>query len=832
MSNPEMSRAWCFIAVVAAIMGVATAADPVQDPSTDFFKTHPNQLDLQFQGDRIFFANRHIGLEFHQSASGFELVRLYGISAGQDFLTPDTAEKSHDLFEIRMTLDPKVIGQDRRATTRAGRLQIMEVMAGDSFMIGTQAAQNVSWEQEQSASQLVLRLKWNRINAREDPGVIDVEVTVTLRAGDPHSYWRIAITNRSRRYGIERARFPNLSLAPIGQARDNVFLFPKWRGGLVQDPFHAPLGLGKKYHTVGAFYPYLFNMQFQALYNQKSGNGLYLATRDSAPHLMNFQIINSTSEIAWRPGHFPPNITFSGEDYALPYDCVVRPFRGDWFDACQIYRQWAIEQPWCRKGPLLKRDDIPTWYKETPFFFYATTADSAEGTHSPDDNLHIGADHFRQFLKWADMRLPVNWYSWEKYIPGKTNLHTPFNRRRSPSHGRWVGLYSHNCFDGNYPQIPALADFSAVSADLRKEGGMVCPYIILTMFDQGPTENAPYAAQAKPHLCRDLYGSILSYGGYRSWLPCVHTQWWRDRLKETCIELLNRENVGGIYLDVMHGSGQPCYWTPHGHSAAGGRSMPDGMHGLTEQIRNAVKAEDPEAITTGEDSSENMIDVIDGVLYQRTLRSENKAPLFATIYQDYIPRYGMRLSVTNAATRYEGDWTPDHFFIECASLFVEGAQIGRLRLRPRDMSLSFENPEHKQMFAFLERLLGYYRQQAAKKFLVYGQLMRPLNFREPVPMLSYKHGAEFPALMSGVFLADDGDLGLFVINASNKQQQFEGQIDPKRYAMGAEMAIDVHRIESDGAIQHVRNQIGGIVPIRGLLPAHGVTLFALKFSPQ
>jgi len=777
------------IACLCVTWGPAWAAGAGEE-STGFFETHPNPIDVEERGDTILFANRQVGLEFQRSPGGFQLRRLYGIADDQDFLTDGEAGEFGDIFEVRMTLDPKHVGKDERGKTRSGRYGIMDVMAGDAFTIGAHAGKAISWWREGSTTESTLHLEWKGIDVREDKGALDVEVMVTLRAEDPLSYWRIAIRNRSGKYGIERVRFPNLSLAPIGKAEENVFVYPKWRGGLAENPFNEPAGLGHNYHTTGAFYPHFFNMQFQALYNRESGKGIYLGTHDSAPNLMNIQIINTPSEIAWRPGHFPPNITFAEEDFTLPYDCVAGPFRGDWFDACQIYREWAVKQSWCRKGKLSERNDIPKWYKEAPLYFYTTMSDSAEGTHSAEENLRIGAEHFREWLKWA-------------------------------------GAVNHNCYGGNYPAIPALPNFSAECKRLREEGGMVCPYVCLQMFDQGASENAPYAAEAKPHMSRDLYGSILQYGGYRAWLPCVHTRWWKDRMKETCVQLLERENVGGFYLDVMHGTCAPCYWTPHGHSAAGGSAMTDAMHQLAEYIRDAVKARDPEVITTGEDASENMIDVVDGILYQRTLWPENKVPLFAAVYQDYVPRYGLELSVGPG----------DAFFIECASLFVEGAQVGRLRLRPRSGSLSFQKPEHKEMIDFLKGIVDYYKQEKARKFLVYGRLMRPLTFTapSPMPMLSYtspyyprSEVPQFPALMSGVFRSDDGELGIFVVNASAKKLKFQADLDPTRYGMAPNAAIDVDSIASDGTSKNALRNAKGVVSLKGSLPAHGVTMFRLR----
>ncbi len=790
-----------------------------REASTRFFKTHRNTIDLQEQGDRILFANRQIGLEFQRSAGGFQLDRLYGIVEEQDFLAAGGSASRRGIFEVSMTLDPKFVGKDERGVTKPGHLaQLVAEMEKDAFPVGSQGAKSVSWRREGTDAESVLHLEWKGIDVKENKNLVDVEVTVALRAGDPLSYWRIAVRNRSTRYGITRVRFPILGLAPIGKAEDNVLIYPSNRGCLVEDPF--------KWNGNGIqkYYPLDLNMQFEALYNRQSGNGLYVGTRDPAPNLMCVNIIGTRSETLWYPSHFPPNIAYSEEDYSVPYDMVAGPFRGDWYDACQIYRAWALKQSWCRKGPLATRKDVPKWYKEAPLFFYTHLSDSAEGTHSRADNLPIAAAHFREWLKWTGMRLPANWYGWKEYHSGLSTYDVPFCTRRPSRYGRWAGLPNHAYHDGQYPRIPALHDFSETCRSLRQEGGMVCPYTSLELFDQGPSENSPYAAEAKPYVLRDLYGAMRTWGyDWLSWQICSATQWWRDRLKETCVLMLERENVGGFYLDVMQGCSRPCYWTPHGHSAGGGSMTTKGQHELVEILHNAVKAKDPEAITTGENSAENMIDVIDGAL-ELTLAPQNTAPLFAAVYQDYIKRYGLELSVGPG----------DAFFIQSASLFVEGAQIGRLRLRPRDMSLSFQKPEHKEMIDFLGRVVGYYKQETTKKFLAYGQLMRPLEFREPTPMpaMLYKspYGGEghFPALMSGVFRSDDGELGVFVVNAGSGELGFRSDLDPSRYGVPADAAVEVDSISPDGASRRVLSGAKGVILLEGSLPARHITMFWLK----
>ena len=807
---------------------VAAGAEESLEPSTRFFKTHPNPIDLEESGDRVRFANRQLGIEFKRSATGFQLTRLYGIAADEEFLAG-----ARPIFHVVVNQDPMKVALDKRALTRTGGLGMLEAktIQGDNFHIDSNDASDVSWRRDGTDDESVLHLEWNGIDVSGDKKAMSVEVTVTLRPGDPLSRWRINVRNRSKNYGIVRVRFPLLLLAPIGEAQDNMLLLPRSRGMLIENPF--------RHRNFWGVYPCHFNMQFHALYNRQRGKGIYLGTRDSAPHVQWMDIYNRSDEITWNLSHFPPNIAFADEDFELPYDFVVGPFDGDWFDACQIYREWAVKQPWCRKGPLLTRSDVPKWFNVSPLYFYTHLDDAYAGTHSEEQNLLIASEHFREFLDWSGMRLGAQIYAWRQYQPKRSTFEVPFFYGRHPQRGsvgpdnprwRWAGMQGLNTHDGNYPKIPALANFSTECRRLREVGGMVFPYVCLNIFDQGASENSPYADEARPNVTRDLYGANRTFGIHTAWMPCASTQWWRDRLTETCVKLLQRENVGGVYLDTMTGVGSACCWTPHGHSAAGGTAMTAGAHGLVRTISDAVKAVDNEAAITGENSGENMIDLIDGIL-EVTLDADTRAPIFAAVYQDYINRYGLEISVGPG----------DAFFIECASLFVEGAKIGMLRLRPRSGSLSFQNPEHKEMLDFLGRVVSYYKLEQTSRFLAYGQLMRPLEFSQPSPMplLPHKlrHGTTgeeaeasggFPALMSGTFRLENGEIGIFVVNASSEDLTFHADLDPAQYQIPANARLNVVILASDGTSVPVHNEVTGTISLAGMLSGHAITMFRLE----
>lgn len=837
------------VAHLSALLGLtllaARGAVGPEDATTQFFRSHPNEIDVVARGDRVLFANRQVGLEFRQTSRGFELTRLYGTAAGQDFLTPPDDSQPRDLFEIRLALDPRRIARDETGTTRETRIgPLLDRMAdiGKAFGVGSQAGGRVSWQHEPGSGESRLHLQWQGIDVQEEKGLLDAEVTIRLRAGDPLSYWRIALKNRSRKYGIERTRLPILPLAPIGAAEDNTFLYPKWRGGLVTDPFHAPAGLGENYHRTGAYYPYYVNMQFWALYNRATRQGVYLGTRDPAPHLSHFLVQNSSREIAWSVSHFPANLSFAAEDFTLGYDCVAGPFTGDWYDACQIYRTWALAQSWCRLGPTATRRDVPAWYRDAPLMFYTVIADAATGTHSLADNLQIAADDFRAWLAWAGVPLPVNWYGFAQPAPGLSLYDRPASSRRpypaSSNVRQWAGFAAQfTSYAGNYPALPALARFSAVCRELREAGGRVCPYVCLQLLDQGPLDNAPFAAAGRLAVARDTYGAALTYPGLGLWLPCVAHAWWQDRLVDTCVGLVEREHAAGFYLDVMHGTGMPCFWTPHGHSAAGGSTMPRGMATLSRRIRDAVKAKDPEAIITGEDPAENMIDVIDGGLYQYTLRPENQAPLFATVYQDYTRRYGRELTIGPG----------DSFYLECASLFVEGAQVGRLPLRPRGGLLQPGNPAQQEMLDFLAQIVGYYKQDPAKTFLISGRLLRPLHFSSPSPMPRLRHGApqgeaaadtgaaldtgakgSFPQLLSGVFKTGDGAIGVFVVNAGGRPLDFAASLELAELGLKPGTPLSVERIDARGHARSPTTTSHGPPELQGTLGAREITFFRLR----
>ena len=59
-----------------------------------------------------------------------------------------------------------------------------------------------------------------------------------------------------------------------------------------------------------------------------------------------------------------------GRPWVLAYDVVLRGFHGGWYEAAQVYREWAVGNAlWTRHGDLSARlasNRFPRWLTQVP----------------------------------------------------------------------------------------------------------------------------------------------------------------------------------------------------------------------------------------------------------------------------------------------------------------------------------------------------------------------------------------------------------------------------------------------------------------------------------
>lgn len=139
--------------------------------------------------------------------------------------------------------------------------------------------------------------------------------------------------------------------------------------------------------------------------------GLYVGAHDPIGRLKMLPVScnRSSGRAVLRALHVPPTFTDrSTANWTLPYPVVVAAFQGDWWDASQLFRRWAVGTTpaspaapplphpppvWTTKGNLSARTDIPRWVLHAPLWVRLSGVDPlANSTHAMvhDFRMHEG----------------------------------------------------------------------------------------------------------------------------------------------------------------------------------------------------------------------------------------------------------------------------------------------------------------------------------------------------------------------------------------------------------------------------------------------------------
>jgi hypothetical protein len=203
-------------------------------------------------------------------------------------------------------------------------------------------------------------------------GGLDLAATVTVRTqdNDPASYWSISIRNHAN-LSITDVQFPFV-VAPYhlgGKPGSEALLQPLMNGRFWEAPRPEELEPDSPHawqfrpeNSDTSHYPGLTFAQFLTYYNDRAG--IYIACQDHSGGIKLIKPVHNRAEgIRLGIAHVGDWPAHGERD--LGYDVVVRTFKGDWYEAAGLYRDWSLQQPWAAK-PLHKRQDVPDWLLDSP----------------------------------------------------------------------------------------------------------------------------------------------------------------------------------------------------------------------------------------------------------------------------------------------------------------------------------------------------------------------------------------------------------------------------------------------------------------------------------
>lgn len=466
----------------------------------------------------------------------------------------------------------------------------------------------------------------------ENHPTLPVSARVLAAAGDDDSArLRIIVGNRSDA-AVARIEFPRFSApATLGrEPEDDRLLVPVADGAVIEAP-------GTRSQSREALYPEAAFAQFQAYYDQTAG--LSLAAEDPDGHCKRLGVAAIAGKSVEMPCvHLVPERP--GRDVELPYDMVLSTFTGDWRDAAERYKRWAVHQPWCA-NKLAARGDIPQFLKEGAGVLIG-------GIQNEQGYNGFLGDHLERLPKLMD-----------DYRQRTGLAHLVFVPYGWENRGTWAGIHY-------LPAVPSNDDWRAANAALCKQGDRVAMLtsgfwwvVKRRQTSGGPAfDDSADFERRKGLVIQRADGEPFAADFYDK--TGVHQAWrgWSVKLCHGSPEA--RETMRNIFLDVARlgtplvsfdqeiGGGQrePCYNPAHGHPPGYGNWMWTGFRDLCADILREGKPIQPELGLLMENVSELAIPYM-ATYWSRQFGEVDHGGvgargigLFSYLYHEYVTAIG------------------------------------------------------------------------------------------------------------------------------------------------------------------------------------------------
>ena len=709
----------------------------------------------------------------HQG-EGIALTKLTG-SDGTEYFS----KVPHPIFRMKFR-DPKTLKLED-VTTVAGWKKINVV----------------SQKSKQQENELIITL----LDPKKVSDAPSAKIVVRIVASSTLPEIRMSWSGMSQdNTSFWEGSFPLISFRPFGKEVRGIY--PSHSGCVEANPFTD------KFRYSG-IYPTGFSatMSWIAMWDEQMAKGLYVGLEDPCGSYRILRWLGKTKEnmstfVADEPME---NMGVPGNPLKATGEVVFRTFRGDWYDAALIYRDWASKNAkWWPKtlGPN-GREDIPLWMKENCVFLMMSTdprwLTPNRRTYTP---LNRMAETTAAFRKAVGVPGAVHWYLWHQ-----------------------------NSYDNDYPHFfPAKEGFAEEVLKLQANGDFrAMPYTngrLWDTHDRGK-EDWKFTRQGLAGATKKEDGSLYteSYvlpnsGKESDGSPCVHalmcpaSKVWQDRVRENVLTAMNGHNTQAVYIDQI-GAAKPllCFDKSHGHPVGGGHWWLDmGQWKSLSRIRTDMRKQVADyplsdaqkellkknpnllknRIITTECNAEVYAHVVDGFLTWHW-QNPKQVPAFCVIYGGIVPMFG-RTSTGDALS----------VKMRVCQALTYGEQIGWFDANIKD------DPEK---FPFIRDAIRLRWQ--IRSYFYKGRMARVPKFLDPVPTITADwlwgknpNTNTQPAVQTSVWrICDFGQkqkgidhtTSAVVIFSNVSEVTITAQVDPHLKELGlAKGSFTIRKITSEG----------------------------------
>jgi hypothetical protein len=608
---------------------------------------------------------------------------------------------------------------------------------------------------DESASGQVLTLAYGAL------GGLDLDVTLTVHASgeDRFSRWRCSV-RKGAGVRLVDVQFPFVVVPAAG-----AVVLPAGHGGhlisgagLTQLPADEP----RRWQLIpengnSPHYPGRAFAQFLAWTN--AGAGVYLACEDTEANVKMIHPVRREPGIRLGIAHIG-DWPEQGER-TLEYDVVLGSFSGDWYDAAELYREWALQQKWAT--PLTQRSDIPQWLLDSPPHLTIRLQGYVDDGKAPPIQEFLPYEKCVPLLAQVADRVgsPVVavLMSWERGGPwvypdcfppvgGDASL-TAFCRlaRERGWHvgsfcngTRWVLRHLFNDYDG--------------SAYFRERGGARC-------------------------VCRRHDGELWEENWDRNWRPSYTTCMAQELTRADAAAFVQRLIGWGMesvqFFDQnCNAATFPCYATDHGHPALPGKWMAQAMQEMIVAFRAAAARAGETAVIQ---STENPCNEVCLPLFQQsdvrvsppTCGQLDFIPLYHYLYHECTLVHGMmNIGPDPYALPIRNAWNAVWGQIPGAVLTGDGTLLNRETWNWAEWEPKVgSNDDALEMI----RTITAMRRGAGRDALVYGRLQRPPQLEVETVTWDFegrRHAV--PAVAHAAWQTPDGRRAIVLANWSTTEQ--------------------------------------------------------------
>lgn len=484
------------------------------------------------------------------------------------------------------------------------------------------------------------------------------------------------------------------------------------------------------------------------------GVGLYMGVHDPHSRLKMIpvgpQTVQGSLNGNLRAVHVPESFADDSTDsFTIPYEVVMQAFRGGWWDAAQLYRQWALKDAvWARKGNLATRSDVPAWLLRSPIWIRLSGNDpKLNSTFELVDGIREllggGSDDGSEAMITD---IGVHWYSWN----------------------------SEN-FDSHYPIYTARPGFGdAVARMQATHSGItahVVPYTNGRIWDPaGPLSAVPEGATCRARnglAYHEVYGSGVNFSVMDPRSAFMRSEW-----STAVANISSHYNTAGVYSDQISCSHAEACYAENGTNASGW-----GV-GSQQLLAEMTQKMGPEKVLISESQDQTMLGDLHAFLtiYGWTGQMRCQTVLaWQAVYGGWTVNVGdIRYPHTPAQNVAGGKAIFNYTEVAAhraisAQIFVSGGVMGWY-----GGSTGWENLLALPM-ADVEftRLLASTK-VSASKYLVFGRLWRQPKWRVPVPTIAlhdygymehdWNQSCPTPVVLAECWLAGDGTFAVVATN--------------------------------------------------------------------